>query len=122
VLNSPAQLELLDSAGTVRLSATTATEPIPLSASTAMPTPDTNPTASEQLAVVSVLWPTDANAALEAGSDSGQCPTADFAPSTARISFAATSLTVSNLSNSYPLRFAICGSRIRMDIAPLGGE
>jgi hypothetical protein len=120
-LKSPTELRLLDSAGTTRLSATVQAEPISLSAGTPMPTAEANPDSSQVLADVSLLWPTDANAALQAGATDGLCPTPDFTPSAARISFAATSLTVTNLTIGTS-RVAICGSHIRLGASALGAS
>lgn len=121
MLRSPATMKLLNSAGEVQLSATTNISPIPLSAATTMPMPMKNPTGSEHLADVALIWPTDVNAALAAGSTSGKCPTADFVPSAARISFSDSSVTVTDLRSS-TFQVAVCGSRISIGAGPLGAS
>jgi hypothetical protein len=73
VLQSPARLDLLNSAGGVQLSATGSFMSIALSADTSMPPDNTVP--SGQLAILSMFWPNDWDAE---GAVNGRCPSPDF--------------------------------------------
>jgi hypothetical protein len=74
-----------------------------------------------QLATVALSWPTDPNAALMMGVDSGQCPEADFIPQAVRIVFGDSGpITITSLT-SEGRRIAICGNQISVaDVEPLG--
>ena len=117
LLESPAVLELLNTAGTVQLSATQSFSAIALNADTALPLDNTITTGG--LAYISLEWPTDANAALAQGSTSGSCPSADFVPSAAQLSFGSSGgVAVTQLhSGSSPI--SICGQHITLGIGPV---
>lgn len=112
LLNAPVRVDLLDASGQTQLTATSSFNSIPLTADTSIPTDHV--VKSGDLAYLTLLWPTDGSFA------GGVCPTPDFVPSAARITFdGATSLNVKDLQAG-PRAVAICGQHISTpSIGPL---
>jgi len=102
-LQSPVELDLLNSAGEVQLTATKTYMSIALTADTSMPSDNT--VSSGQLAYVILFWPTDADTP---GAVDGHCATPDFIPATTRFTFGDSGpIDVSNNG-----QIAICGKFI----------
>lgn len=114
MLTAPARIDLLNSSGQVQLTASSSFSPIPLTANTAIPSDHV--IRAGKLAYLSLFWPTDGSFA------GGHCPTPDFVPSAARITFGSTtSVTVTDLQASPPPRtVAVCGQHISIpSVGPL---
>jgi hypothetical protein len=117
-LKPPAMAELITSSGAVGLEPSLATfAPISLSGDTSLPPEDQNPTIGH-LASVDLFWPTDADAGLALGSDSGTCPEPDFVPSKIRLVFGnAAIVDVVNMVHGTPASLSgvkVCGRDISL--------
>lgn len=114
MLAGPAGIQLLNGSGQAQLTASSSFNPIPLTANT--PVPSDHVVTTGTLAYLSLFWPTDGSFA------GGSCPTPDFVPSAARITFGGTvSVTIKDLRAGPPLReVAICGRHISIEsVGPL---
>jgi hypothetical protein len=81
-------VQLLDQHEVVQRSATwTSPVALELSANASMPPQMENPLPHQQLAWLTLWWPTEADAALEQGSTSGYCLTPLFTPAAVRFEF-----------------------------------
>lgn len=114
LLASPIEVQLLSSTGVAQIQTTGSFSPVALTETTPLPPPGTN-LLSGELGYVGLLWPTDADAALQMGSSSGKCPMPDFIPTTVRMIFGnGASIDIPNhsVSSNGPSSMEICGGSI----------
>ena len=121
VLHSPVEVDLTDSSGRMALRATKTFAPVPLSGGASIPAGDYPP--AGRLAFVVLFWPTDANAALAMGENSGRCPTADFVPTNVRMTFGTSEAVEAESLRGNDREIAICGTQVSvMDVGALSPE